>query len=286
MFLSDLVKKVVDQRARVARGLRSVGSAGSMATDAWEQEPLRPARRPRSDAFGPRVPVANHLAYRVKRGGDSLLVALYEGAQKVGVILARNVQPEARREMWTLPGPDSRGRGQCAMNLKSLGMAKVGGDLWMVENVEVLAGETGRGLGLLLYECAMAEIFGDAGVFFFVPSLCTGWIATSAMARRVWARLALDYLSSGLCLRVDERPDLAARADRVRRVPRGSAALLPARVPTSKCALPVLRLLLLEKTDTIPKTKAEIVSALGWFGVRDVDPGHLQRLQRKVRNAS
>lgn len=58
------------------------------------------------------------------------------------------------------------------------------------------------------------------------------------------------------------------------------------RVPTSQLTLRVLRLLLSEKTDAIPKTKAEIVLALGWFGVHDVDPGHLQRLQRKARNAS
>ena len=196
---------------------------GSRDTDAWEQEPLRPVRRLRSDAFGPRVVVGNHLAYRVKRGNGSILLALYEGAQKVGVILARTAQPEARREMWTLPGPDSRGRGRCALSLRSLGMERDGEDLLVVENVEILPVETGRGLGVLLYECVMAEVFSDRGRFFFAPAMCTGWISTSAMARWVWARLSRDYPSSGLCLRVDGRPDLAARAGRVRRVPRSDS---------------------------------------------------------------
>ena len=56
------------------------------------------------------------------------------------------------------------------------------------------------------------------------------------------------------------------------------------RVPTSKLSLPVLKLLLGEKTDTLPKTKSAIVDALGWFQVHDVDAAHLARLQKKSRS--
>jgi hypothetical protein len=56
------------------------------------------------------------------------------------------------------------------------------------------------------------------------------------------------------------------------------------RVPTSRLSLPVLKLLLGEKTDTLPKTKSAIVDALGWFQVHDVDAADLVRLQQKSRS--
>lgn len=82
------------------------------------------------------------------------------------------------------------------------------------------------------------------------------------------------------------RAALAAMETSSHRARTLDAEALGRRTPTSKLTLPVLRLLLLEKTDSIPRTKAEIVIALAWFQVHDVDAGHLQRLQRKARSAS
>ena len=79
--------------------------------------------------------------------------------------------------------------------------------------------------------------------------------------------------------------ELRLRAMRAEKDVRG-AGEGTSRVATSKLTLPVLRLLLSEKTDRIPRTKSEIVIALSWFQVFDVDADHLARLQRKARSAS
>lgn len=166
------------------------------------------------EAFGPRVPFDVRdrvLKYRVKASGTGILVAVYDGSQRVAAMDAYTAgnlydlrcSADAFALLERYPGLEDTSRPR---------WVAWGREIPRVQTLSVRRsdvydeGRRGQGIGRAMYQVLMAEWFDRVGPFLFMSDACGPVGSTSESARRVWTALAARFPSSGSVVAVLTRP--------------------------------------------------------------------------------
>jgi hypothetical protein len=143
----------------------------------------------------------------------------YKWFPHANMISLRDENDESRgylRVVEELPLPELLDIAKCPDELTRLFEGHGPAPVWKGWMTEVDYGLRNRGLGLGMYEAAIAELKRKhPGGFYFVPSHCgkAGEGTTTGAAKRVWRSLARKYPSEGLCLWIPGGAKRAKRSD-------------------------------------------------------------------------
>jgi len=127
----------------------------------------------------------------------ALMLSMYAGSRLIGKIVLRE------RTGMSDPFKNVDSCIDQIMTLKDMGHESE--RVFIVENVEIVEDEKGKGYGKMLYSEAFKRMREKVGEPIFVmPSWCTGYIGTSKAAGRVWDSLSGEYPSSKRVLYIEQ----------------------------------------------------------------------------------